>query len=136
MTERKMYLEIYGWKYHSYGTSNRTRGYTSTRKHFGWNNMDSLHYHLKNTYYVFQGRCYIGFLKSFSNQLVDHYDTLPQFVLHPPLIFGCIVHYQESMSEAYTLEGWREIAKLYHTFRTCCYDVTTPWTCTITLFSV
>ena len=62
-------------------------------------------------YYVFQRLCYIVFLEYPSKYLLDYYDTLAQFVLHPPLIFGTIVHYQRGVGKAHTLDIWKEIVK-------------------------
>ena len=62
-------------------------------------------------YYVCQRLCYIIFLEYLSKYLLDHYDTLAQFVLHPPLIFVTIVHYQMGVSKAHTIDTWKEIAK-------------------------
>ena len=64
-----------------------------------------------NTYYVFQRLCYIVFLEYLSIYLLDHYDTLSQFVLHPPLIFVTIMQYQRGVSKVHTLDTWKEIAK-------------------------
>ena len=55
-------------------------------------------------YYGFQRLCYIVFLEYLGNYLLDHYDALPQYVSHPPLIFGSIVHYQRGVSKAHTLD--------------------------------
>ena len=54
--------------------------------------------------YVFQRVCYIVFLEYLSKYLLDHYDTLPQFVSYPPLIFVTIVHYQRGVNKAHTLD--------------------------------
>ena len=69
-------------------------------------------------YYGFQRLCYSVFLEYLSKYLLDHYDSWPQFVSHPPLIFVSIVHYQRGVSKAHTLDTWREIAKLNDRNRT------------------
>ena len=51
------------------------------------------------SYYGLQRLCYIVFLEYLSKYLLNHYDTLPQFVSHPPLIFVSIVHYQRGMAK-------------------------------------
>ena len=52
----------------------------------------------------FRGCVISFFLEYLSKYVLDHYDTLPQFVSHPPLIFVTIVHYQRGVSKAHTLD--------------------------------
>lgn len=44
------------------------------------------------------------FLEHLSKNVLGHYDTLPQFVSYPPILFVSLVHDQRGVSKAHALD--------------------------------